>query len=71
MTESTWLDDAKKNGGLLIFLGVLTVIFGVMAVAARLITGVAVPVFVGFLLLASGIAQIAHALKSRPWETGF
>ncbi len=71
MAETTWLDEAKKNSGFLIFLGILTVIFGVMAVATPLITGVAVTVFVGFLLLASGIAQIVHALKSRQWGTGF
>jgi uncharacterized membrane protein HdeD (DUF308 family) len=28
-------------------------------------------VFVGFLLLASGVTQIVHALKSRQWGTGF
>ena len=71
MTEATWLDEAKKNSGLLIFLGVLTVIFGVMAVGAPLIMGVAVSMFVGFLLLGSGIARIVHALKSRQWGTGF
>ena len=71
MTEGTWLVEAKKNSGLLIFLGVLTVIFGVMAVGAPLIMGVAVSMFVGFLLLGSGIARIVHALKSRQWGTGF
>jgi uncharacterized membrane protein HdeD (DUF308 family) len=71
MAESGWLAEAKKNAGLLIFLGVLTVIFGVIAVGSPLITGVAVTVFVGFLLLASGITQIIHALKSKQWGTGF
>jgi uncharacterized membrane protein HdeD (DUF308 family) len=71
MTEGTWLDEAKKNSGFLIFLGILTVVFGVMAVASPLITGVAVSMFVGFLLLASGVARIVHALKSRQWGTGF
>jgi len=71
MSEGTWLVEAKKNAGLLIFLGVLTVIFGVMAVGAPLIMGVAVSMFVGFLLLGSGIARIVHALKSRQWGTGF
>jgi len=71
MAEATWMDEAKKNSGFLIFLGVLTVIFGVVAVGSPLITGVAVAVFVGFLLLASGIARIVHALKSKQWGTGF
>ncbi len=71
MADATWIDEAKKNSGLLIFLGILTVIFGVVAIGSPLITGVAVSVFVGFLLLASGVAQIVHALKSKQWGTGF
>jgi uncharacterized membrane protein HdeD (DUF308 family) len=71
MAEGAWIEEAKKNSGLLIFLGVMTVIFGLVAVASPLITGVAVAVFVGFLLLASGVARIIHALKSRQWGTGF
>ncbi len=71
MAEATWMDEAKKNSGFLIFLGVLTVIFGVIAIGSPLITGVAVAVFVGFLLLASGVAQIVHAIKSKQWGTGF
>ena len=71
MADATWMDEAKKNSGLLIFLGISTVIFGVVAVGSPLITGVAVAVFVGFLLLASGVAQFVHALKSKQWGTGF
>jgi len=71
MAEATWMDEAKKNSGFLIFLGILTVIFGVVAIGSPLITGVAVAVFVGFLLLASGVARIVHSLKSQQWGTGF
>jgi uncharacterized membrane protein HdeD (DUF308 family) len=71
MTDGTWLAEAKKNSGFLIFLGVLTVIFGIMAIGAPLITGVAVSMFVGFLLLGSGIARIIHAFKAKQWGTGF
>ena len=70
MSDRTWLEEAKKNSGLLIFLGILTVIFGFIAIGTPLITGVTVAVFVGFLLLGSGIAQIIHALKSKQWGTG-
>ena len=70
MTEGTWLAEAKKNAGLLIFLGVLTVIFGILAIAAPLMTGLAVTLFVGFLLIFMGIARIVHAVKSQQWGTG-
>jgi uncharacterized membrane protein HdeD (DUF308 family) len=70
MTDGTWLAEAKKNAGLLIFLGVLTVIFGVLAIAAPLITGIAVSMFVGFLLLFTGIMRIVYAFKSGQWGSG-
>jgi len=65
------MEEAKKNSGLLIFLGIMTVIFGVIAISSPLFTGVAVAVFVGFLLLASGVARIVHSLKAKQWGTGF
>jgi len=71
MADAAWMEEAKKNSGFLIFLGVVTVIFGVVAIGSPLITGVAVSVFVGFLLLASGVTRIVHALKSKQWGTGF
>ena len=71
MTAKRWMEQAKKNAGLLIVLGFLTVILGVVAVSTPLITGVAVTVFVGFLLLGSGAAQVVHAIKSGQWGTGF
>lgn len=70
MAESTWIEEARKNAGLLIFLGMLTVVFGVLAVASPFITGVAVTMLVGFLLLFAGIARIAHAFKSKHWGAG-
>lgn len=70
MADAAWLDEAKKNSGFLIFLGVMTIIFGVLAVGAPLMTGIAVAVMVGFLLLFMGVARIVHALKSGQWGTG-
>jgi uncharacterized membrane protein HdeD (DUF308 family) len=71
MADATWMQEATGNAGFLIFLGIVTVIFGFVAIASPLITGVAVAVFVGFLLLGSSVAQIIHAFKSKQWGTGF
>jgi len=49
---------------------VLTVIFGVLAIGAPLITGIAVSMFVGFLMVFMGIARVVHAVKSKQWGTG-
>ena len=70
MSNGTWIEEAKKNTGLLIFLGVLTVILGFIAIGAPLITGVAVSIVVGALLFVAGIAQVVHAFKSGQWGTG-
>ena len=70
MSNGTWIEEAKKNTGLLIFLGVLTVILGFIAIGAPMITGVAVSIMVGALLFIAGIAQVVHAFKSGQWGTG-
>ena len=70
MSNGTWIEEAKKNTGLLIFLGALTVVFGCIAIGAPLITGVAVSIVVGALLFIAGIAQVVHAFKSGQWGTG-
>ncbi len=68
--KGTWLEEAKKNAGFLIFLGILTVVFGILAIGAPLVTGVAVAWMVGLLLVAMGLARIVHAFKSMQWGTG-
>jgi uncharacterized membrane protein HdeD (DUF308 family) len=70
MSETTWVEEAKKNSGLLIFLGVLTVAFGLIAVAMPFVTGVAVSVYVGVLVAVAGVFRIVHAIKSRQWGVG-
>jgi len=66
----TWIAHAKRNATLLIVLGVLMVIFGVLAIAAPLMTGVAVAMVVGALMLVTGIMRIVAAIKSGNWGSG-
>ncbi len=66
MSEATGMElaeEAKRGGGWLIALGILTVICGVMAIGAPLVTGVAVGLAVGIFLAAGGVMQIAHAFQ--------
>ena len=60
--EGTWLEEAKKNAGFLIFLGILTVVFGVLAIGAPLMTGVAVAWLVGLSGLPSAHRPITDVL---------
>ena len=53
-----WIDEAKRNATTLIVLGILTVIFGMLAIGMPFISGIAVTLYVGFLLLAMGVLLI-------------
>jgi uncharacterized membrane protein HdeD (DUF308 family) len=60
----------KKAGGLATMLGILLVVFGILAVGAPLMTGVWVTYIVGFLVLAAGITHTVFAFQSEDWRRG-
>ncbi len=61
---SSWVKDAKKNAGWLIFLGVVSVIVGVMAIGSPMVAGMSVAMVVGFFMVVSGLSQLAGAFKA-------
>jgi uncharacterized membrane protein HdeD (DUF308 family) len=65
-----WVHHAKRNATLLIIFGILVVIFGVLSIASPMMTGVAVAMFVGALMLVTGIMRIIAAIKSGQWGSG-
>lgn len=65
-----WVHHAKRNATLLIVFGVLVVIFGVLAMASPMMTGVVVSIFVGALMLVMGVLRIVAAFKSGQWGSG-
>ena len=52
-----WLEDAKKNAGLIVGLGVVTVIAGFLSLVRPWASGVGVAVFVGVALVFGGVAR--------------
>jgi uncharacterized membrane protein HdeD (DUF308 family) len=60
----------KKDSTVLIVLGILTVILGVLAMMAPLLTGVTVALMLGFLLIAAGIMRTIFAFKALSWGKG-
>jgi uncharacterized membrane protein HdeD (DUF308 family) len=60
----------RTVGPPLIFLGVLRVILGFLAIMAPLIAGLAIEIIVGVLVLLGGIGAVVNAFRVRPWETG-
>jgi uncharacterized membrane protein HdeD (DUF308 family) len=69
-TMSGWAEDAKKNAGLLVFLGVLTVIAGFLALIWPWISGVAVTVVVGVALVIGGMARLIGAFSAGSFGRG-
>lgn len=62
--------EVKESALLLMVLGFGMAVLGVLAMAAPLITGVAVGIVVGVLIIAGGLAQAFYALKAKSWGSG-
>ena len=53
----------KKGGGFFLFLGILVLLLGVASMSAPMVTGIALTVMVGAMLLVSGVFQIFHSFR--------
>lgn len=62
--------EVKESALLLIILGIGMVVLGFLAMGAPLVTGVAVGVLVGVLIIAGGLAQAVYAFKAKSWGSG-
>ena len=51
--------------------GIIVLILGLLAVAMPFITGVAVTVMIGIILIAAGVAELVYTFKSRSFGEGF
>ena len=60
----------KKDSTALMILGIVTVILGVLAMMAPLMTGMAIALLVGILLIAGGIMRTMFAFKCKSWGKG-
>lgn len=62
--SSQFMEQIKQNSGWTIGIGVLLVIFGVLALASPMLTGISVSIMVGILVAMGGIAQLIFATKA-------
>jgi len=65
-----WAEDAKKNAGMIIFLGVLTVIAGFLALVMPWASGVGVTLVVGVALAIGGVARLVGAFHAGSFGRG-
>jgi len=65
-----WLQQAKKNAGWLMFLGIVEIVAGVLAILGPLVAGLTVAVIVGWMLLVGGVTRIVGAFKADSFGGG-
>jgi uncharacterized membrane protein HdeD (DUF308 family) len=58
------MDGIKKNAGLTVVIGIITVIAGVLAISSPFIAGVSISILVGAMLAISGVSQCFLAFKA-------
>ena len=65
-----WAEDAKKNAGMIVVLGIVTVITGFLALVMPWASGVGVAFMVGLALTVGGIARIIAAFSAGSFGRG-
>ena len=60
----------KKGSKMSIILGILCIIAGLMAIVSPFVAGTATTVFVGCLILASGIFELVGVFRADNWKAG-
>lgn len=58
----------QRNSGWFIGLGILWMVFGILAIILPTVAGVAVDILLGILFLVGGAAQIVHAARAKGWR---
>lgn len=67
---SEWMEDARKNAGWLIVLGVVTVIAGFLGLVWPWASGTGVTLFVGFAMIFGGVARLIGAFSAGSFGRG-
>ncbi len=62
--DARLVDGIKKNAGLTVIIGIITVIAGVLAISSPFIAGVSITILVGAMLAISGVSQCFLAFKA-------
>ena len=62
--------EIKKSAGMLTFFGILMVIFGILAIGAPFVAGLAVVWYFGLMLVIGGIFRVIYAFKAQSLGAG-
>lgn len=61
------VDDIRKRSGWILAFGVLVIILGAVALASSVVVTLASMIFLGWLMILTGVLQIAHAFSIKAW----
>ena len=67
---TSWAEDAKRNAGMIVILGIITVIAGFLALVMPWAGGVGAAMFVGFALIVGGVARMMAAFSAGSFGRG-
>lgn len=69
-TLTGWAEDAKKNAGMIVILGVLTVIAGFLSLVMPWVSGIGVTLVVGFAMMVGGVARLVGVFHAGSFGRG-
>lgn len=69
-TLTGWAEDTKKNAGMIVILGVLTVIAGFLSLVMPWVSGVGVAFLVGFAMVIGGVARLVGVFQAGSFGRG-
>jgi len=76
MTEQTGsagtelMERVKQNSGMVITIGVVMLIFGILAIASPFVAGLSIAITIGILLIMGGLAQLFFAFTASSFGKG-
>lgn len=64
------MERVKQNSGMVITLGVVLLIFGILAIASPFVAGLSIAITIGILLIMGGIGQLVFAFNASSFGKG-
>lgn len=64
------MEGIKKNSGMVITIGVVLLIFGILAIASPFVAGLSIAITIGILLILGGLAQLFFAFTASSFGKG-